>query len=1019
MFDNNITTLTIDIIHLSDLPEKLFEIASDIDPNDSNKNKWRKEVGKRIQSILRRITNISAVGLELIALGHNSEKNYYEDEGVCRFTGQLAIEKSTHLSIKRIIGNICSENSLKNTWFAFSDDIYKWLSKTERTSSETYHLDSFKFGTLIDLTQFIKHYDSCDRNYFNSKVHIAKDDSTAEFQYFRKCLILKFRLTSGGKNKKCFVNLRYKFEFDFSSFESIVVFTEMDSIKLHINLNHPPILYMVEKDNRPYESPNKRNKYPRQSTYQQNQSYIGVHTDEIHGKLDYIRENEFYGLSAETIGKSNVVVIEMPYIKNEFNSKNRHISDPFSAIHLIKRFAQIPVYFAPISEHNCVNNREMDYLLDTNNISLPFSVRYSYLSIFSQTFQASDELFFKFETISFMEKVELFAQNNPKATEEALFQISSIIDSKSIFRISIALEKIFFPLKRKNERICEKVDMKSFNAEIQDIRRCILTPTRLLLLPPQPILKSRFIVNSEADYTLRLTIREDNLQGLSFTVQRSGSRVNQINFVKKIVKNKLLNGIPIGERVFEFLGSSSSQLRDSGMILYAKDSCGRTAQSIRDSVGDMSKIRRNVPKYVARLGLVFSQAMTHINISEETTIDVFPDIEGTFKRDFRNPELSTKERYVFSDGIGMVSDMIAEKVYRQLPNECIHRPSAMQIRFGGCKGMLVVNPKLKGQHIIFRESMKKYESNDRSLGVLKLSAPRPVYLNRPLISILEQLGVEPRVFLGMLMDNLKSLANSLVCECSALTLFQNASSLCIPYERLFASGIPFLSEPIFRQIVDCLIPHRIKELKSKARIKVPMNRGRIAFGVLDETGSLEYGQVFAKLSKVNKDGNSSNEYFILEGEVMVTKFPCLHPGDVRKLKAVNIPALSHIKDCLVFPAKGSRPHSDEMAGSDLDGDEYALFWNCDLIFNADNIPPMHFPTGKTQELNHDAQVEDILDFYCDYILSNNVGLLANAHLANADFVEDGIFNQICVSLANKYSVALDFVKTGIVEPIDS
>lgn len=79
---------------------------------------------------------------------------------------------------------------------------------------------------------------------------------------------------------------------------------------------------------------------------------------------------------------------------------------------------------------------------------------------------------------------------------------------------------------------------------------------------------------------------------------------------------------------------------------------------------------------------------------------------------------------------------------------------------------------------------------------------------------------------------------------------------------------------------------------------------------------------------------------------------------------------------------------------------------------------MHFPTGKTQELDHKAEVEDILDFYCDYILSNNVGLLANAHLANADIFEDGIFNKICMSLANKYCVALDFVKTGIVEPIE-
>ena len=191
------------------------------------------------------------------------------------------------------------------------------------------------------MTQFIKHYDSNDRNYFNSKYHIAKDDSTAEFHHLRKCMTIKFRLTSGGSNKKFFVNLRYKLDFDYSSFESMIVYTEMDSLKIHLILNHPPILYMIEKDNKPIESPNKRNKYPRQSQREMYDSFVGVHTDEISGNINWIRENEFYGLSAETIGKSNVIVIEVPNIKNEFCVKYKYqnsIPDPYSLIHLIKRF---------------------------------------------------------------------------------------------------------------------------------------------------------------------------------------------------------------------------------------------------------------------------------------------------------------------------------------------------------------------------------------------------------------------------------------------------------------------------------------------------------------------------------------------------------------------------------------------------------------------------------------------------------------------------------------------------------
>lgn len=59
------------------------------------------------------------------------------------------------------------------------------------------------------------------------------------------------------------------------------------------------------------------------------------------------------------------------------------------------------------------------------------------------------------------------------------------------------------------------------------------------------------------------------------------------------------------------------------------------------------------------------------------------------------------------------------------------------------------------------------------------------------------------------------------------------------------------------------------------------------------------------------------------GEVLVAKMPCLYPGDVRKYTAVNVPELKRcIRDCIVFPIKGPRPHPNEMSGSDLDGDKY-------------------------------------------------------------------------------------------------
>ena len=87
-------------------------------------------------------------------------------------------------------------------------------------------------------------------------------------------------------------------------------------------------------------------------------------------------------------------------------------------------------------------------------------------------------------------------------------------------------------------------------------------------------------------------------------------------------------------------------------------------------------------------------------------------------------------------------------------------------------------------------------------------------------------------------------------------------------------------------------------------------------GVVDETMSLQYGQVFIQL----RDLNGQSE-ILKDRKILITKNPAHFPGDIRKLVAVDCTALHHLYDCVVFPAQGVRPHPNEISGSDLDGDE--------------------------------------------------------------------------------------------------
>lgn len=117
----------------------------------------------------------------------------------------------------------------------------------------------------------------------------------------------------------------------------------------------------------------------------------------------------------------------------------------------------------------------------------------------------------------------------------------------------------------------------------------------------------------------------------------------------------------------------------------------------------------------------------------------------------------------------------------------------------------------------------------------------------------------------------------------------------------------------------------------------------------------------------------------------MTKNPCIVSGDIRIFEAINVPGLSHLSDVIVFPRYGIRPHTDEMAGSDLDGDEYTVIWDPQLYFerNEDAFDFTSDPVNP-EYVNEENLSDKMCEFFVTYMEQDSIGKIANAFINNSD-----------------------------------
>ncbi|CAF3403651.1 unnamed protein product [Rotaria sp. Silwood1] len=545
-------------------------------------------------------------------------------------------------------------------------------------------------------------------------------------------------------------------------------------------------------------------------------------------------------------------------------------------------------------------------------------------------------------------------------------------------------------------------DQNIFNCTLSknkyQVPHAIVTPLRILFQPIHLTTGHRAMrqYDKKKGYEWMLVYIRDE-DSFSKMINMKESDELRSRYGKVLLNGLCLESFVYKELMYYYFGSSGSQMKEQEFWFLASTKVNSadgasTVNEARIALGDLKKIQ-NIATYIARVGLYLTTSKPtdikltfvgknywgypKVSLPSPFTIAfqrwIKPSADHTTYKAYLIDDIE-RHGYCFTDGNGLISLGLAKKVAISIGiriNKNKDIPSAYQVRVAGCKGMLSIDPQstMNDNYIKVRKSMMKFASDDWTLDIVDHSRLMCLSLNNQIIRLLYDLNKEN-----------KAVIESLQNRC------------CLQNEW-------HPSEEAYLNIFDSKDIDRIKDdnrrcgyLNAKDllrcnKIPLPVDESRCLFGIADETKSLKEGQCFIQYQTMDK-----NFYKVVKGEVLVTKNPCLYPGDILCLEAVDIPALRpFIRDCIVFPVLGRRPHSNEIAGSDLDGDQYWI--------NFEN---------KFSIVTPELVVTHILDKLDDTTYGN----ISNTHSVIADKHPDGTMSAECKFLAELFPRAIDSIKTG-------
>ncbi|RYC59378.1 hypothetical protein CHU98_g6828 [Xylaria longipes] len=814
----------------------------------------------------------------------------------------------------------------------------------------------------------------------------------------------------------------YRARIFFPHLTKLVVLDDSEStFSVLIPLRSPPIYFKQGENERSHSE--ERNSWAEYDTWNR---AVDVFYDTTWLKNDEVtlrRENHFVDIGRWTTykvtftkSKSNISVWEtMKRAFQDFNISLRHI-----AADELKTVPAAKSNFWNILEPGATSGN-LALLVATEEVNLPFDVRYQLEVCISQGY--FDEVNLSGDFLRKLTELSDARKRNRNRAKDLLTYVAESGGSGgsgTVLGCELYPNRFYDPMalftEKKALSYYPELGVPSHCAWV---RKVVVTPSTIYLSTPTPEASNRVLRHfaQYSDRFLRVQFTDERVKGKIHASPKS----QQQNALYNRIHRTLVNGIDIAGRHFEFLAFGNSQFRENGAYFFSPTD-GIDCNYIRKWMGDVSHIKV-VAKYAARLGQCFSttRALTDSPISQ--SVHEIEDI--------------SRNGWCFTDGVGKISPALAEIATKRHRLTKKTAPSAFQFRLGGSKGLLVVWPDLTFNQVCLRPSQKKFQAQSTLLEIIKPSRFSVATLNRQTITILSCLGVPDDAFLQLQQNQLIGYDNAMEDPATAMRLlsqFVDQNGITTMMAQMISDGFMRAKEPFFMCILQVWRAWSLRLLREKARIVV--EQGAFVFGCIDETHTLrghhepkdrrtrdsspaspskeELPQIFLQVPRPGDSPDDQNSYMVVTGLCIVGRNPSLHPGDLRVVEAVDVPALQHLRDVVVFPAKGDRDIPSMCSGGDLDGDDFFVIWDHNLIPPQRNHPPMIHEPMQPVELDRDVKPSDLVAFFVTYMKNDTLSTIAHAHLAQSDILmsRGGPKTEVCVELAHLHSKAVDYPKSG-------